>query len=347
MIDRPDNINIFILYAQEDEALKKELEDHLGFLQRLGYIDVWHEGQVAPGLEKEAIVAEYLDKAHIILLLISANFLAPDHYTKYEAELRRAYERQQEGKVTVIPVILRHCMWQLGMLAGLNPLPSGGHPVRSDHWESPDKAFHDITVALQKLTSQKMASDIMIVDDAPVATESTEENTARGLSSIEFSGRTANDVEEDQQAALKPMSFAAMPVAKEGAIPEREAGSEQERLLVDLFGVLYSQPIGEALTSFCNIAHRSLLQNGVLDQYFRQYNFDVAYERARQYVFPPVVESIKPSGRLRIGRRKDKDEGEEFVLTLKRVSATGSMPGQVRIFRSNVDNVWRISGLSL
>ena len=84
MIDRPDNINIFILYATEDLALKKELEGHLSFLQRLGYIDVWHEGQVQPGMEKEQVVSEYLEKSHIILLLISANFLAPDHYMKYD-----------------------------------------------------------------------------------------------------------------------------------------------------------------------------------------------------------------------------------------------------------------------
>ena len=151
MIDRPDNINVYILYAEEDQELKNELESHLSLLQRHGYIDVWHEGLIVAGMAKDEVIREYLRKSHIILLLISANFLAPDCYNRYEAELRVAYERQQKGEVTIIPVILRHCVWQLDLLAGLNPLPQGGHPVRSKHWESSDKAFENIASGLRDI----------------------------------------------------------------------------------------------------------------------------------------------------------------------------------------------------
>ncbi len=323
MIDRPDNINIFILYATEDQPLKKELEGHLSFLQRLGYIDVWHEGQVQPGLEKEQVVSEYLEKAHIILLLISANFLAPDHYTKYENELRMAYARQKEGKVMIIPVILRHCVWQLDILAGLNPLPSGGHPVRSDHWESVDKAFHDITVALQKV-----AEDIKGKSEASAAPEIIP-ITAQTIS------HPINKAEEIVEA-IPPIVEA---VSKPADV--------FEFILRDLFDALFSLSIDEALRLFVPIAHRSLVNHGKLDDYFRQHNLEVAYNKARQYKRPAEIISKKPTGRRKIGPRNDKDTGEEFGLTLARISETGGMPGQVRIFRSSVDNKLTVSGLSL
>lgn len=154
VIDRPDNVNIYILYAAEDRALKQELEDHLAALQRLGHIDVWHEGLIEPGADKDRVVAEHLRKAHIVLLLVSANFLSPDCYGRYEPELRLAYERQRRGEVRVVPVILRHCLWQMDLLAELSPLPRGGHPVRSRHWESEDLAFQQIAQELRTLAQE-------------------------------------------------------------------------------------------------------------------------------------------------------------------------------------------------
>ena len=316
MIDRPDNINIFILYASEDEPLKRELEDHLGLLQRLGHIDVWHEGQVQPGVEKEEVVAEYLEKAHIILLLISANFLAPDHYTKYEAELRRAYERQKRGEVSIIPVILRHCVWQLDILAGLNPLPSGGHPVRSDHWESADKAFHDITVALQKVAADLKKSD--------------HQKEAKQIFALK--------VESREKPPLTPI-----PVTS--SVPVQ---SESVQVLLDnLFDALFSISVDEATQKFVRIAHRSLLRAGTLEPAFKKHNFDIAFERVRQYRRPPEVSAQATTGRRKIGPRKDKDEGNEYAYTLVRSQETGGMPGQVRVFHSLVDGTITISGLSL
>ncbi len=308
MIDRPDNVNIFILYAAEDQPLKKELEGHLSFLQRLGHIDVWHEGQIQPGVEKEQVVAAYLDKAHIILLLISANFLAPDHYMQYEQELRRAYDRQQKGEVVIIPVILRHCVWQLDFLAGLNPLPAGGHPVRSTHWESVDKAFHEVTVALQQVAAE--------IKEATLAADTPEAEVA-----------------------------APTPAAPQKSI--KQDAVSHDRLLDELFEPLFSLTIEEASARFLQIAHRSLVANGALDAYFLKHSFAIAHERIQQYTRPPAIISRKSTGRRRIGPRNDKDEGEEYAYTLVRSQDTGALSGQVRVFVSAKTGLRTISGISL
>lgn len=154
MIDRPENINVFLLYAEEDVALKQDLETHLSLLSQKGYIDLWHEGKIVFNKNYDEVISNYLEQSQIILLLVSANFLAPDCYGKYEKDLNAAYLRQQKGKAQIIPVILRPCLWQLDFLATLSPLPSSGHPVRSRHWESQDLAFENIVMGILNIVDE-------------------------------------------------------------------------------------------------------------------------------------------------------------------------------------------------
>ncbi len=154
MFDRPENINVFMLYAEEDLDLKQELEAHLSMLNQKGYIDLWHEGKIVYSKNVNAEISNYLEQAHLILLLVSSNFLALDCYGKYEEDLRKAYKRQEAGKAQVIPVILRSCVWKLGVLANLRSLPDSGFPVRSEHWENRDLAFENITMGILNIIDE-------------------------------------------------------------------------------------------------------------------------------------------------------------------------------------------------
>jgi hypothetical protein len=63
-----------------------------------------------------------LESAQIILLLISADFLASDYC--YGRELERALEHHESQTASVIPVILRSCDWQNTHFGKLQALPS-------------------------------------------------------------------------------------------------------------------------------------------------------------------------------------------------------------------------------
>ena len=148
MPDHPESINVFMLYAEEDADLKKQLESHLSLLNQQGHIDLWHEGKMGYSKNPDAIISAHIQKSQLILLLISANFLVPEVYGKYEKDLQEAYQRQQQGKTQIIPVILRPCLWQLDILENLDPLPKGGYPVRSKHWDTHDLAFQNIAMGI-------------------------------------------------------------------------------------------------------------------------------------------------------------------------------------------------------
>jgi TIR domain len=84
MSEAPDQeIKLFYCYAREDEALRDELELHLSSLKRRYHLVNWHDRKILPGAHWEEEVDEHINNAHLILLLISPNFLASSYcYSK-------------------------------------------------------------------------------------------------------------------------------------------------------------------------------------------------------------------------------------------------------------------------
>lgn len=76
--------DIFISYSHKDEKLRKEFETHLSNLRNQGLLHDWYDGKIQPGTEWETQILEHLRTAHIILLLISANFMASPFCTSIE-----------------------------------------------------------------------------------------------------------------------------------------------------------------------------------------------------------------------------------------------------------------------
>src|SRR5688572_6254 len=94
---------VFISYAHEDEAHKDKLLTHLASLRRQGVIATWHDRDIRAGREWSAEIRAQLDTADVVLLLVSADFLASDFC--HEIELARALERHEAGEAHVIPII--------------------------------------------------------------------------------------------------------------------------------------------------------------------------------------------------------------------------------------------------
>jgi TIR domain len=140
---------IFISYAHEDEDLREKLEKQLAILRRQGLIETWHDRRIGAGAEWAGAIDREIEAADIILLLVSADFLASDYIN--DIELKRAMERHEAGTATVVPVILRPCLWQRGAFAKLQALPRDGEPVTSSKWPSQDAAFNNVAEGIARL----------------------------------------------------------------------------------------------------------------------------------------------------------------------------------------------------
>src|SRR3954466_9528217 len=132
--------SLFYSSSPGDGALRDELETALSLLRRQGVISGWHDRRVEPGTEWERQIDEHLESADVILLLVSADFLASDYC--YDREMKRALERHGAGTARVIPVILRPCDWDTAPFWKLQALPRDGKAVTT--WGNRDEAFADI-----------------------------------------------------------------------------------------------------------------------------------------------------------------------------------------------------------
>jgi TIR domain len=140
-------VEIFFSYAHEDEALRDKLAKHLKLLEREGIIKAWHDRDITAGEEWKNAIDSHLESANIILLLISADFLASDYC--YDIEMKRSLERHDRKEARVIPVILRSVDWQSSPFGKLNALPKDGKAVTS--WENIDEAFTDVVKGLRRV----------------------------------------------------------------------------------------------------------------------------------------------------------------------------------------------------
>jgi hypothetical protein len=98
-------IELFYSYADADEEFRSELDRHLSPLQRQGLIVAFHKRLISLGMDWTEALDQHLNTASIILLLISADFMASNYC--YGTEMQRAMERHNAGEADVIPILLR------------------------------------------------------------------------------------------------------------------------------------------------------------------------------------------------------------------------------------------------
>jgi protein involved in polysaccharide export with SLBB domain len=138
-------INLFYSYSHRDEALREKLEIHLTLLSDRGIIRDWHDRRIEAGTEWDGIINENLDQAGIILLLVSANFLASRYC--HDIEVARAMDRHEAGTARVIPVILRPVDWHHAPFGKLQALPKDGKPITE--FRNRDRGFLDVAQGIR------------------------------------------------------------------------------------------------------------------------------------------------------------------------------------------------------
>jgi hypothetical protein len=166
-------LEVFYSYADADERFLHKMEKHLSLLKHEGLITTWHIRRITAGSNTEKIVDCHLNTAPVILLLISADFLASDYC--YGTEMQQALQRHEAGEARVIPVLLSPVDWQGSPFEKLKVLPSNGKPITM--WRNRDAAFADIAqgtrTALEEI--QSWPTNVPSTTSSPATQPSTKE----------------------------------------------------------------------------------------------------------------------------------------------------------------------------
>ncbi|HWT03900.1 MAG TPA: COR domain-containing protein [Pyrinomonadaceae bacterium] len=145
--ERRKTVRLFYSYSHKDEGLRNELETHLKLLQYQGLIETWHDREIEAGREWEQEIKDRLESAEIILLLVSADFIAS--YYCWEKEMKQAFERHRRGEARIIPIIVRDVSLRGAPFAGLQYLPKDGLAVTK--WQDKDSAWRNVSEGVEKV----------------------------------------------------------------------------------------------------------------------------------------------------------------------------------------------------
>lgn len=139
---------ICIHYAQQDQALARGLLKHLSTLEKGDEVRITDTTQILAGGDYIAQRNAMLAQASIILLLLSPSLLdKKDDMVLCEF----AIQISQEQSTRVIPIRLKHMVWDMLPTAKLHSLPANGVPLLAQQGNKRDEAFTEIVQSIREL----------------------------------------------------------------------------------------------------------------------------------------------------------------------------------------------------
>jgi hypothetical protein len=138
---------LFLSYATEDEQYREQFDQALAGVRRAGLLEMWTFREIPPGADLDHAITASIEQADIIALLVSPAFLASDYC--WNVEMKRAIELHDAGKTSLVPIVVRSCVWDDAPFARLNALPKDARPIAE--WPSRDEAWTSVVRGVRSL----------------------------------------------------------------------------------------------------------------------------------------------------------------------------------------------------
>jgi len=137
---------VAILHAPKDA---KHLEGLIRFLQPLeqdGTIHLWHADGIAAGTSIDEAARQHLERARLVVVLASADFLANE---RLMGRVEQALRSEKATGARVVPVVVKPCSVDRSALAGRQRLPRSVSSVSEAR--NTDKVWLEVAEELQKI----------------------------------------------------------------------------------------------------------------------------------------------------------------------------------------------------
>lgn len=156
----------FISYSHKDHHWLEKFHIHLAHLRRDGKLDSWTDEQIPTGSKIDNAISGELTRSQIFFALLSPDYIASSYC--YDREFKKALELHDEGKITIIPIVLEPCDWLNTPFSDFKALPRDGKPVSA--WENANNAFLDIVQNIRSLVGGDSNSKDIDLGDSPTLT---------------------------------------------------------------------------------------------------------------------------------------------------------------------------------
>ncbi len=183
----------FISYSHADELALKVFVKHLAMLKREKLLSEWFDQEILAGGRIDAEISKNLESCELFVPLLSPDFLASNYC--YEREMIVAIEREEAGKLQIVPIVVQPCDWLSSPVQRYKALPKDSKPV-SD-WTNENTAWLNVITELRRLLERPRAG----------ATVSAPKSSATGDAQ---KYRLKRDFDEVDKMEFRDSAFAAM-----------------------------------------------------------------------------------------------------------------------------------------
>jgi nucleotide-binding universal stress UspA family protein len=133
-------------------------------LETQGLITVWDASQIVGGTDWKQAINSHLKTASIILLLVSANFMASNETYNLA---KQAVAKNAPPKVYVVPVLLHEVDWEYSDFGTLAPLPDNRKPIGS--WPNRNAAYLNVVKGIRGIVAELKASSGSDQPSSPIS----------------------------------------------------------------------------------------------------------------------------------------------------------------------------------
>ena len=145
------HVKLFCSYSHKDSRYREELDTHLANLRAQGVV-IWHDRLIKPGADWAREIDDNLDLADLVVLLVSADFMASQYCMGVEFERALARHDGPES-IKVVAVLVRDCDLEGAPFERLQMLPTTSQgrlrPVKQ--WSDRDSAWTDVVVGIRNV----------------------------------------------------------------------------------------------------------------------------------------------------------------------------------------------------
>lgn len=154
----PKKIPAFISYAHQDS---KFLEELLACLNDDTHLELWYDKKIRPGSFWNTEILKQLDRADIVMLLISNNSLSSQYIN--EKEIKRTLQRDNCAKVGIYISPVNTASNSLGAFQALPPdlkYPISSYPDKNVAWTAVrlgiEKVISDTRESYQRVAEERI-----------------------------------------------------------------------------------------------------------------------------------------------------------------------------------------------
>ena len=185
----------FISYSHNDTEMLELLHKHLVQLQREGILATWTDQEISVGSNLEETISSELATSNLFIALLSPDYLASKYC--FENEFQEALKLLEEGKITIIPIIIEPCDWLHTPFKTFKAVPRDGKAITT--WENKNTAFLNVIQNIRKLILEAPVVNNVSPQEMPVVNTRRNYRIQKDFDSIEkmeFVDKTFHEIKE-------------------------------------------------------------------------------------------------------------------------------------------------------